>query len=157
MRDYKCGNCGFRKEIKKNKPRKCPQCGWMTIKALQKELDDYFSIFIRMRDSKDGIGICITCGRMKEWRYMDCGHYMKRQYLSTRYDEKNCNIQCKHCNGPLQGANEIYTTEIDKKWGPGTAKILEIKRYNKSRLTRFEYGALISHYQYEIDLMEGEM
>lgn len=117
------------------------------LKKYKKELDKIFSKFIRLRDSKNGIGICITCGRRKEWKYMDCGHYIKRQYLPTRYDEKNSNLQCKHCNAFEQGANEKYKVAIDKKWGRGTAEMLEIKKYNKSLLTVNEYMILIKHYE----------
>jgi len=119
----------------------------MTIKQLKKVLDTEFSKFIRLRDSVDGIGLCITCGRMKEWKYMDNGHFIKRQYLSTRYDEKNCNLQCKHCNAFEQGANEKYKIAIDKKWGAGTAEMLEIKKYNKSNYDKFTYITLIKYYR----------
>ena len=78
---------------------------------------------------------------------MDCGHYIKRQYLATRFDEKNCNIQCKHCNAFEQGANEKYKVAIDKKWGKGTSEMLEIKKHNKCKLTVAEYKILIKHYE----------
>lgn len=117
------------------------------LKKYKRKLDSIFSKFIRLRDSKNGIGTCITCGRRKSWRYMDCGHYIKRQYLATRYDEKNCNIQCKHCNVFEQGANEKYKIAIDKKWGKGTSDMLEMKKTNKTKWTKFEYEVLIKHYQ----------
>jgi hypothetical protein len=123
-----------------------------TLKQLKKDLDVIFSKFIRLRDSlkydPEGVlGRCVTCGRIKEWKYMDCGHYIKRQHLSTRYDEKNCNLQCKHCNAFEQGANEIYKLAIDEKYGDGTSEMLEIKKHNKSKLDRFSYIVLIKEYK----------
>ena len=119
-----------------------------SIKQLKKELDRVFSLYIRLRDSdSNGFGRCITCGRVRHYKKADCGHYMKRQYLATRYDEKNCNLQCKHCNAFLQGANEIYKVKIDEKYGPGTSGILEIKSRNPSKFDRFIYGVLIREYR----------
>ena len=128
-----------------------------SIPTLKRKLDRIFSEYIRRRDSVNGIGTCVTCGRRKEWKYMDNGHYIKRQYLSTRYDEKNCNAQCKKCNWLEQGANERYRVAIDEKWGKGTAAKLEQKKHNKSKLTAFEYGVLIKHYQEKIKRIKGEM
>ena len=129
-----------------------------SIKQLKKTLDTVFSKFIRLRDSRPvGVGFCITCGRPKEWKEADNGHYIKRQHLPTRYDEKNCNLQCKHCNAFEQGANEKYKIAIDKKWGDGTAEILEIKKYNRTKWTRFEYIAMIEHYREQVKLMEREL
>lgn len=120
----------------------------LPLRVLKKALDKVFSIYIRERDSDQyGVGTCITCGRMNQWKYMDNGHYIKSQYLATRFDEKNCNLQCKHCNCFEQGANEKYKIAIDKKWGPGTADKLEQKKHNKSQMTAFEYELLIKHYQ----------
>ena len=126
----------------------------MSIKPLKKKLDTVFSRYIRLRDSDSaGVGTCITCGRMKEWKYMDCGHYIKRQHLATRYDEKNCNIQCKHCNAFEQGANEKYKVALDLKYGVGTSEMLEIKKHNKCNMTAFEYNVLIRHYKEKLDGM----
>ena len=125
-----------------------------SISVLKKKLDKVFSEYIRRRDSIGDVCICITCGRMGQWKYMDNGHYMKRQHLATRYDEKNCNGQCKCCNYAEQGANEKYKIAIDKKWGVGTADKLEQKKHNKVKWTAFEYETLIEHYQDKIKEME---
>ena len=131
-----------------------------SIPVLKKKLDKIFSEFIRRRDSVDGSGggigycICITCGAMATWKSMDNGHYIKRQYMATRYDEKNCNCQCRSCNWLLQGNDVKYKVAIDKKWGAGTAEMLEIKKRNKCKWASFEYEILIEHYQKKIKGME---
>ena len=128
----------------------------MNVKPLKKKLDTIFSRYIRLRDSRSGMGTCITCGRMNHWKKMDCGHYMKRQYLATRFDEKNCNIQCKHCNAFEQGANEKYKVAIDKKWGQGTSEMLEIKKHNRCKMTEFEYKILIDLYTKKVEELLNE-
>ena len=134
-----------------------------SIPVLKKKLDKVFSEFIRRRDAvldgtMDNTGlpgpvdycVCITCGTIAHWKSMDNGHYIKRQYMATRYDEKNCNCQCRSCNWLEQGANEKYKVAIDKKWGAGTVKDLEMKKHNKVKWTAWEYETLIKYYQDKI-------
>ena len=130
-----------------------------SIPVLKKKLDKVFSEYIRRRDSGDGKGgglgycICITCANIAHWKKMDNGHYIKRQYMATRYDEWNCNAQCKCCNWLEQGANEKYKVALDKKWGQGAADMLEQKKHNIMQMTAFEYGVLIRYYQDKIKEM----
>lgn len=111
------------------------------------KLDEIFSKFIRLRDSFDGtFGACITCGRIKQIKYMDCGHYQKRQHLATRWDEKNCALQCKRCNAFEQGRDSVFAQRIDERYGKGTAEMLRIKSHNMCRMRDFEYDLLIRVY-----------
>ena len=129
----------------------------LAIKPLKKKLDKLFSLFIRKRDSNlFGIGECITCGRINHYKKMDAGHYIKRQHLATRYDEKNVNLQCKRCNAFEQGNNEVYRRKIDLKWGDGTADTLEMKKHNKVKWTGFEYKCLIEEYENKLKNIGGE-
>ena len=135
---------------------KFPKKKTTSIKKYQKLCDDIFSLFTRLRDSdENGYGNCFTCNRLGHFIKMDCGHFIKRQYLPTRYDEKNCNMQCKPCNHFEQGLNEVYEKRINEKYGAETTKTLMIKKWNKSALYRFEYSLLIRHYQFKIlELMQ---
>lgn len=117
-------------------------------KKIKKEADKWFSKFIRLRDSINGVrGQCITCGKTNDIKKMDCGHYMKRQHMATRYDEKNCNLQCKRCNAFEQGANEIYKKRIDKKYGAGTSDMLELKARTTYKISNSELELLANHYK----------
>lgn len=125
---------------------------------LKKLLDSIFSKYIRLRDSdENGIGKCITCTRIRNWRAADNGHFIKRQHLATRFNEQNCNLQCKHCNSFEQGANEKYKVAIDKKWRVGTSDKLELIKHNKTRYATFYYKMLIAEYKEKIKkLMKGK-
>ena len=92
----------------------------------KKEADRLFSLWIRQRDSIDGVCRCITCGTPHQWRYLDCGHFMLRQHEVTRYHEMNCNAQCKACNNKdwNQGKQYEHGLFIDMKNGEGTAQYL---------------------------------
>ena len=128
----------------------------MASNKLKHKLDAVFSKYVRLRDSNsDGIGRCITCGRLGHWKRMDCGHFMKRQHLATRYDEQNCNIQCKRCNAFEQGANEKYHKTVDQKWGEGTARKLETKCKNRAHWPCFYFEQLIKEYEQKVKEMEN--
>lgn len=118
-------------------------------KKLKKELDRLFSLFIRQRDSDPdtGIGRCVTCGVPRHWREMDCGHYCPRQDLNTRWDEKNCALQCGRCNGFRGGEAEKFAEAIDKRYGNGTAELLRAKSKMKVKMDRHKLQIWIDHYK----------
>lgn len=87
-----------------------------------KELDKVFSKFIRMRAADDlGISICFTCGKESKWKEGDAGHFISRGAYSTRWDEKNVQFQCKRCNIFRNGEQYLYSVNLDKEYGTGTA------------------------------------
>lgn len=95
--------------------------------SLENILDTWFSKYIRLRDADEfGICTCITCGTRKKWDsgFMDCGHFQTRQHLAVKYNEKNCNAQCRRCNSHEGGRQYEHGIAIDKKYGKGTAEML---------------------------------
>ena len=64
---------------------------------LKAKLDKVFSEYIRKRDTHNGVFKCISCGRILPYEQADCGHYINRKHMSTRFDEMNCNAQCRSC------------------------------------------------------------
>lgn len=81
------------------------------IKTLKDKLDKVFSQYIRLSSSEDGYCRCFTCGDPHPWKEIDCGHWISRGRLMTRWDENNCRCQCKGCNlfGKITGqAGEPY-------------------------------------------------
>ena len=70
----------------------------LTRSKLVKKLDTVFSQYIRLKDSKDGIGTCITCGKQDYIKNLQAGHFQSRKFYSIRWDERNVKIQCSGCN-----------------------------------------------------------
>ena len=67
--------------------------------SLKRQLDKVFSEFIRRRlASAAGIAVCVTCGSRKNWKEMQCGHFIPRHYLAGRWHILNCAVQCPSCN-----------------------------------------------------------
>ena len=69
-----------------------------TRKTLVKNLDKVFSEWIRRRYAKNDIAECVTCGKKDHWKNLQAGHFMSRKHYSTRWDERNVEVQCVGCN-----------------------------------------------------------
>ena len=112
----------------------------------KKKADKYFSLYIRTKESRNGVCRCITCG---EWHAIDkihLGHFMSRRYQSTRYDEKNCAPQCAYCNTFNQGEQFRFGQWINKTYGEGTAEKLEQKSKMICKRTQADFEAIAGEY-----------
>ena len=122
-----------------------------------KSADSWFSKFIRLRDADDnGYVACIACGKIKHWTKVDCGHFIKRQFKSTRFDEKNCNAECKYCNNFLQGNDINYAKGLEKKYGPGIIEQLEVAKRRTLPMGKFELGVISDHYRDKFNELKKE-
>lgn len=109
------------------------------------KLDTLFSKFIRQRDCTP-VGLCISCGKPITFETSDCGHYVNRKHMATRYDEQNCNAQCRACNRFDEGNIMGYRKGLIKKYGIHVVEALEIKKYNSCQMKEIELGVLIEYY-----------
>jgi len=114
-----------------------------SISKLKKEADAVFSKFIRQRDK----GICETCGVKKEEKYQQCGHYIPRSHMNTRYDEENCNCQCFRCNIKLKGNMDEYAIRLKSKYGTGILERLHKRKQIIRQFKRKDFEDLIAHYK----------
>lgn len=127
-----------------------------SISTLQRELDKVFSEFIRRRDAdKFGFISCCSCGKRVYWKQSHCCHFIGRQHISTRYDERNCHAGCNFCN---TFDKEIHTYQyakfIDKKYGVGYADRLLLKSRQQTKYTWLEYSAMIEFYKKQLNEMK---
>jgi len=118
------------------------------IKALIPLADKWFSRFIRLRDSdENGFARCCTCGRKKHWLEMDCGHFVKRQHKATRFDERNCAAQCRHCNRMRNGEHQAHRLYIAIEHGEDIPALLKLKGKTPYTYTVAELAVLINKYK----------
>lgn len=119
---------------------------------LKNQLDTVFSQYIRLRDMIPNTTIfrCISCGMIKPINQADCGHYINRQHMATRFSEVNCNAQCRHCNRFDEGNMQGYRRGLVNKYGETKVTLLESQKYEVRKYSDFEYKALIQHYKKEI-------
>ena len=97
-----------------------------SVSKLKKEVDSWFSKYIRLRDATDmGVAQCFTCGKVDHYKKLQNGHFQSRRHHNTRWDEKNCQVQCVKCNMFGQGEQYKFGMYLDAKYGLGTAEELE--------------------------------
>ncbi len=89
------------------------------------------SKYIRLRDSIEYCRVnnlpldsswaqCCTCGAVKQWKYMDAGHFISRGLgggSGVYFDERNINIQCKRCNAWDPEMLIRYLSFMEGKYG----------------------------------------
>lgn len=79
------------------------------MQKLKDKLDTLFSEYIRLKYCNyDGFVKCVTCPYIENkkqpsafrfWKdKMQNGHFMPRNKMNTRFEEKNCHPQCENCN-----------------------------------------------------------
>lgn len=143
---------------KKKKDNTASQGGKSTRKPdLRAKLDREFSRYIRLRDAlPDGTFKCISCGQVKPISQADCGHYINRKHMATRFDEMNCNAQCIACNRFDEGNMSGYRQGLVRKYGERSVLLLEAKKNQTRKYSDFEYHALIKHYKAEAERLRKE-
>jgi hypothetical protein len=113
-----------------------------TRTSIVKKLDTVFSIYIRRRYAVNDISKCVTCGKEDHWKSLQCGHFMSRKHMSTRWNEDNCQVQCAGCNVFRYGEQYIFGQYLGDK----LANELYIKSKETCKFTDVELQELIEHY-----------
>ena len=120
---------------------------------LVKKLDTIFSQYIRLKNSVDEKATCFTCGKVDHWKKLQNGHFQSRKHYSTRWDEKNCQVQCAGCNVFRYGEQYKFSVNLDAKYGEGTAEDLSIKAQQIVKISNFELEEMIKKYKSLVDSM----
>ena len=130
----------------------------MTVSKLKKELDKWFSLYIRLREATDeGLVQCFTCGNVNNYKVgMQNGHFMSRQFMATRYDEQNCQVQCVGCNMFKFGEQFKFSLALDYKYGKGTAEELLHKSRQINKMSSKDFEEKISYYKLIVEKLLKE-
>ena len=127
--------------------------GTFMISKLKKQLDTIFSLYIRLRYSDhNGYASCYTCGVVKFYKDLQCGHFQSRKHLATRFDETNCQVQCPSCNVFKYGEQYLF----GKKLGKEVADLLLAKTRERVKLTRSDYKEMIIYYKELVNNLKKE-
>lgn len=103
--------------------------GCVGVRQAKRRADQLFSLFVRKKHSRGGQARCVSCGKVLPIKELDAGHYVSRNHLSTRYDERNVHPQCQKCNRFDGGAMAGYTLYMLDTYGRET--IEELHRLSK--------------------------
>ena len=128
-----------------------------SISKLKKELDKWFSLFIRLRSAtNEGMVQCCTSGRVYHYRKIHAGHFMSRRHLATRYCDMNVQPQSPADNLFGQGEQYRFGLHLDGKYGEGTAEELRMKSLRTLKMSRVDYEEKISYYKDLVDKLKKE-
>ena len=105
------------------------------------ELDAVFSKYIR----KTHPAICYTCGGIG--KVLQCGHFIARSYLATRFDESNCRPQCVGCNMFGRGKPLEFEEHLKAELGDEFVEEMKTRRHNITKITPAEYEVRIEYYK----------
>lgn len=119
--------------------------------ALIRKLDKVFSLYIRLRDvMPSGFVRCISCGKIKRFDDVDCGHFHSRTHMATRFDEDNCHAECRGCNRFSADHLIGYQRNLIQKIGRSRFDLLNIKAHSTKHYMDFELEEKIKHYTNEV-------
>ena len=118
---------------------------------LVKKLDKVFALYIRLRDAMpSGYVRCISCGRIKPFEEVDCGHFHGRMNMATRFDEDNCHAECRFCNRMSADHLIKYRENLIKKIGQKKVDWLNVKAHSTKHFLDSELESMIEHYTREV-------
>ena len=146
----------WNKEYKKKETKSWGKKGmgkWSDTKSLREKLDRIYSRYIRLRDSREydfKYFRCISCGRVLPYEQSDCGHYISRSNMALRFCEDNTHAQCRSCNRFKDGNIIGYREGLIKKIGIKKVELIEARRHETKKWSKFELETLINYYQDEI-------
>jgi hypothetical protein len=136
---------GMKSKIKKLKSK-------YSKKDLKKKLDDIFSIYIRRRYGD--VAKCVTCGKVAEWKKMQCGHYITRAVSILRWDEQNAHVQCYACNVARNGNYPAYARFMIAKYGEDILNLLSAKEKQTKSYSVSELSLLITYYEQRVAALD---
>lgn len=123
-----------------------------SFQNLVSDLDHVFSQYIRHRYSDaNGIVECYTCGGKHKIADIQCGHFMGRSNLGTRWMEQNCRPQCMECNYFKTGNIEEFEHRLDQENG-GLVEYLQESARQVVKPTKEELKHLILEYRSKLNL-----
>ena len=124
---------------------------------LVKKLDKVFALYIRLRDvMPNGYGKCISCGRIKSFKELDCGHFHGRTHMATRFEEDNAHAECIACNRMSSDHLIKYRENLIDKIGIGRYDRLNLLRHSVKHWLDCELQEKIDYYTNEVKRLSAE-
>lgn len=123
-----------------------------TIQDYIKMCQIIFNKFIRLRDKGQ---VCISCQKpaLKE----NAGHFFNaNNHWNVRFDERNCHLQCEHCNTYLSGNLIEYQRNLIHKIGIESYHELEAEARKTRKFTKDELKEIITKYKQKVKQLENE-
>jgi hypothetical protein len=116
-----------------------------------KKADKAFSEYIRRVDADSNGNVkCCTCPTVRHWKEMQCGHYISRKNLSTRFNEYNSHVQCRECNEFRGGNIKKYAQFLINEYDEHVIDDLTEMSHQVCKATQFEIDEIERKYKDKI-------
>jgi len=79
--------------------------------------------------------------------YKEAGHFIGRSNMSLRWDEKNVNGQCGHCNQTLNGNPHGYEYGITDRYGKKELDRIKNTGYSIKLYKSYDLERMIDEYR----------
>lgn len=124
-----------------------------TLKYWKTKIDKVFHEYIRRRDCDNHTGYCkcITCNKTIHFSESDAGHFIGRQHMATRYDERNVYAQCRKCNRFEYGRQYEYSLALGEEL---SSELLQ-KSKGIYKLTDPEWAEVFEYYNAKLKEIKG--
>lgn len=131
------------------------------MKKCEKQAKEWFSRLVRLKGCLEttgtpDYGVCFTCGEIKPFSDLQCGHFISGRGNSLFFEENNSFSQCTLCNTYKGGNLKIYREKMIKKFGIKEVERLESLRHIPQRITEGEFGLAFSTYKKEFLSLQNE-
>lgn len=127
-----------------------------SISELIIDLDRVTSRLVRLSAmGKDGKVQCFTCTTKKDFKQIQCGHFVPRANLVFRFDwTYNLRPQCKNCNVTLRGNLKVFEENLEKE-RPGIVEWMQEESRKVYSPTRDELKQTLHDYQLKLNTVEN--
>ena len=97
----------------------------------------------------EGICECYTCGKKQHYSEAQCGHFVSRSNMATRFMPQNTKIQCVSCNEYKDGNIEVFEVNLERD-NKGIVEFLQEQGRTISKPTISDLKELIVEYRYKL-------
>lgn len=121
------------------------------LASIKRKAWQAFSLWVRQRDSVNGMNFCISCEVQKPIKELQAGHLIDGRGNSILFDESGVYPQCLACNVFKHGNKIMYMQALERKFGTSTAICLrdELQRISKlaKKFTYEDYEKIYLKYK----------
>ena len=117
----------------------------MALNKLIETADILFSLLVRVsRADFSGFVSCYTCTERRQWKELQCGHFIRRGYFTVRLDKRNARPQCQRCNEELGGRPDIFEECLREELGDNEVDNLITLSRQEQHFTEAELREIIA-------------
>lgn len=119
----------------------------LTITKAKRKAWIEFSKFIRMRDTNYLGTKCYTCGKYKDFKSMDAGHFQPGRHNIFTFDERQVHAQCDYCNRYQRGNWPAYLKHMKEDYGEKEVQEMLDDRRTLKPMKAYHYEELYIKYK----------